>query len=558
MIKLLSLLVAFLAFSIQSQAQNYGFEGSTTTPPTNWASVTGTWRTLTDTARTGKHCMAIINPATTGTTAGSTSTFFSASGGKYLVTIMWAMTTVQDGGRINPGYRRGTTHTLNPSSTTASLATGLDAYQWKRVTSVSAAVQAAGPVGPALRAFKLNATMQPTIYIDDMIIYESVNPVVDTIKPDVATSAFLQSATNMTWVNGLDNHADASGRAGVVILRAAGNQTVLPQLNDQAMYDPINGVAGTDSVHHNGISWVVVAHLNDSSLATFTDATAGAGAGVTYAIYTHDFAYNYSPGVAFISACTGQPSLGMLQNNATAFCEGDTLHMSVPAPAIGLQLQWQEATLTGAFVDIVGATRDSISIRQSNSMRYRAYVRCSASGLADTSGVITTSVTLRVIAGTLSLSNAGPNYTFLAPNVANETRIDWDFADGTTDTGRIVVKTFLTNGQYRVRMLATNSCSIDSAIILINVTTVSVEENDLSKQINLYPNPVTTQLQIASTLKLSHFSLHNLKGEKIQSQNLEDTAIQQVNLAILPEGVYLATFETADGKYIVKRIVVQK
>ncbi len=558
MLKRILLISFILHLSILgAYAQNFGFEGSTSTPPLNWIAVTGTWRTLTDTARTGKHSMAILNPATSGTTAGSTSAFFNATGGKYLVTIMWAMTTVQDGGRINIGFRRGTTNTLNPTTTTASTATPLDAYQWKRVASVSAAVQAAGPVAPAIRAFKLNSSMYPTLYFDDMIIYESVNPVVDTIKPDVVTNAFLQSATSMSWVNGADNPTNASGRSGVVILRANGVQTNLPSLNDQAMYAPVNGAEGTDSVHHNGISWVVVANLTDTNLTSFTDATTGAGSGVTYAIYNRDFAYNYSPGVAFVAACSGQPTLGTLQNNGTAFCEGDSLHMSVPTPATGLQLQWQVATATGPFTDIPFATRDSLSVRLVTSTRYRVYVTCSASGLADTSAILATSVTQRVVAGSLTLNNAGPSYTFLAPNVLNETNIDWDFDDGTTDTGRVVTKTFTTNRQYRVRMLATNSCSADSAVVLISVTTVGLEEY-LDNQLKIYPNPVVDVLNVASELPLKRVVLADLMGNKIDDRHLDAVAYQQISMPELANGVYLAIFETKDGNKIIKRILVSK
>src|SRR5215212_7848071 len=96
--------------SFQLNAKNLGFEATpATTPPTNWSAVTGTWivNTTPATVRTGAQSMAITDPATTGTTIGTTNPVITTTSPGYLIVIGWGKASTPSNGLFYLGYRTG-------------------------------------------------------------------------------------------------------------------------------------------------------------------------------------------------------------------------------------------------------------------------------------------------------------------------------------------------------------------------------------------------------------------------------------------------------------------
>lgn len=389
--KIYANLLLFLLFLASiSKAQNLGFEATASTPPSNWTAVTGTWNTLTTQVRTGNQSMGITDPATTGTTLGTTNPFVTVSGtNNYLITIGWGRSNTASNALFYLGYRSGTANTLNPATTTSGQAANVNNTDWSRVVSVSSSTVAAGSYGVSLRGFRSASTTGTDLYIDDIIMYASPSNVADLAAPNPANNVQI-AGSNLTWVNGSDNGSPASGIGGIVILRAPGTITTAPTLNDQAMYATTTGASGTSSFTQNGTTWTVVGNIDNGTRTDFSDPSPGVGT-FTYVVFLRDLAYNYSTGTiaAIASACSGSPVAGTSTVSPTgtqcAFVNR-TLGLSGAAFATGLTYQWQTATTIGGTYTNISGSQNTMSyvFNPTSNAFYRCKVKCGTDSVYST------------------------------------------------------------------------------------------------------------------------------------------------------------------------------
>lgn len=380
-------MAAVLSFS-NAFSQNWGFENTTiSSPPNNYSAVTGTWtiNTTPSNVRTGVNSMTITDPATSGTTMGTTNPFVTTTtAGNYLITMGWGKSSSASNALFYLGYRTGTTNTLNPTSTATGQAANINDVTWSRVTSVSAATVAAGSYGISLRAFRSASTAGTILYFDDLIMYASPSNIPDYSAPDPSTNVLLNVNT-LSWNNGVDNGTPASGIGGVVILRANGSGLTPPTLNPQAMYDPgASGAAGSNTIVNGPDTWSVVANIVGSSTNSFTDANATGGP-YTYAIYMRDLAYNYSTGVSSVPAtpCTNPATAGTSFSSAsTSVCPGATVNLTLTGNSFGLSqtYQWQSASAIGGPYTNIGSQQSgtNITVNPMVTTFYRCEVVCSS------------------------------------------------------------------------------------------------------------------------------------------------------------------------------------
>jgi len=409
-------LMALLFASISAKSQNLGFEAASATPPTNWTVVTLVWSNNTDATyvRTGSKSMTVTDPATSGSTAGNTSGFTTtAAAGSYIITIGWGKSNTASNAAFYLGYKNSAgTNTLNPSTTTTPPA----AYQlnnttWTRIASASAATVAAGSYGPAIRAFRVASTTGTVVYMDDFITYASPSNVPDLTAPNPATGVSL-AGNSLSWTNGSDNGAPASGIGGVVILRGDGISLAAPTLNDQGMYSATNGAAGTSSFVQGGVTWTVLADIAGSATTTYTDATASGGP-YTYAIFMHDLAYNYSTGVTagVSSPCTTPPTAGASTvNPSTAVCAGTSRALGLTGNSFGTgqSYQWQSSsTLAGSYSNVgTSSSGSGLTVNPTVTTYYRCAVTCGASTV--NAAPVEVLVNPALPAGTYTINSAQP------------------------------------------------------------------------------------------------------------------------------------------------------
>lgn len=253
------------------------------------------------------------------------------------------------------------------------------------------------------------------------------------------------------------------------------------------------------------------------------------------------------------SSCSGTPTVGVASVNINSVCAGDSLTLSLSLPTnTDWQYQWQFSTAGGPYVNVPGATSSPVRIVATLSRNYRCIAVCANSGLADTSNLVAVTV-VPVIGGLgISASPAGFTYTFIASAAAGASQFQWNFDDGGTDTGRLVSHTFTANRQHNVRVLASNSCFVDSASLLINITGVSVAEQQAGAAMRIWPNPAADKIFIETDFEVRQLQLLSVSGAVIRRWEASAEPIHELSLGDLAPGFYLLRAEGSRGENITK------
>lgn len=135
----------------------------------------------------------------------------------------------------------------------------------------------------------------------------------------------------------------------------------------------------------------------------------------------------------------------------------------------------------------------------------------------------------------------------------------WDFGNGSTDTGAVVVATFSQNGPYFVTLTVENECGISDTIIEVNVTGISLLEQELGGSIQLFPNPTSGEFRVVIEDARSRdfqFELIDFQGRVIERRQEDDLRGRQeirFDLSSYAEGLYMLRI-SSEGASMVKRI----
>jgi hypothetical protein len=78
---------------------------------------------------------------------------------------------------------------------------------------------------------------------------------------------------------------------------------------------------------------------------------------------------------------------------------------------------------------------------------------------------------------------------------------------------------------------------------------LSLEDNKISKNFTVHPNPVNNHLQLASSLELKKVTIYNYYGQLVLQSNTTT-----INVSGLSSGVYFIEVETNKGKGVKKII----
>lgn len=94
----------------------------------------------------------------------------------------------------------------------------------------------------------------------------------------------------------------------------------------------------------------------------------------------------------------------------------------------------------------------------------------------------------------------------------------WDFGDGNTSTIENPTHTYLTNGNYPVKLItfSADSCFSDTIIQNVDFTHLNIENSNSLNQISIYPNPANNYFEIATNLKYSSITINDITGKQIQ------------------------------------------
>ncbi len=121
----------------------------------------------------------------------------------------------------------------------------------------------------------------------------------------------------------------------------------------------------------------------------------------------------------------------------------------------------------------------------------------------------------------------------------NAISFNWNFGDGGTSTDNNPTHTYLTTGTYITQLIA-NKCGIsDTTFQTINITIPNgVNEISQTNNINIYPNPVTTILNVKHDFsnKIT-YKIVSITGQEMQTGIINNSE-KQINVSFLSEGIY--------------------
>lgn len=165
--------------------------------------------------------------------------------------------------------------------------------------------------------------------------------------------------------------------------------------------------------------------------------------------------------------------------------------------------------------------------------------------------------------GTISSSQVSKGVVYFESNVDGAMDYLWSFGDGGSSTDQNPTHNYLTSGVYEVELMASNDCRERTFELDLNLDVTSVNEEDIARLVNLYPNPTSglLMLELKKELNLESVELFNIDGKLVSTLGIPSSAQQNgalnFDLSYYNEGVYLIKLKLQDDT-IVKRVLIQR
>lgn len=153
----------------------------------------------------------------------------------------------------------------------------------------------------------------------------------------------------------------------------------------------------------------------------------------------------------------------------------------------------------------------------------------------------------------LSVSGTTVSVTNLSFNTTNN---NWNFGDGGTATSLNATHTYTANGTYTITLISSNSCNSDTAKLVVNIISASINELSPFKA-EAYPNPSTGKIKlIMDESKTGPYEvyIYNQEGKAIyQNKNIKTN--EEIDLGNQASGIYLMQLRNKDQVYNSKFVV---
>ena len=148
---------------------------------------------------------------------------------------------------------------------------------------------------------------------------------------------------------------------------------------------------------------------------------------------------------------------------------------------------------------------------------------------------------------------------FDASSSVGASSYSWDFGDGNTGSGMTTNHSYNSNGTYTVTLVITGTCGTDSISKTITVSGIGLEENALSRSMNVYPNPAHTVLNIQfETLNQNAvIRITDVAGKEVMrfdENNINKYFSKTVDISKLSNGIYMLEISD-DNLSAVRRLI---
>lgn len=216
-----------------------------------------------------------------------------------------------------------------------------------------------------------------------------------------------------------------------------------------------------------------------------------------------------------------------IQSDLTEICAGDAVVFSsnITEGGNAPSYQWQ---VDGTNVASTVATYSTSALTDGQQV---SCILTSSDACASTASVSSNSITITVVSdanvslnsGVLTTTTSGSSYQWINCG---------DNSDIVGETGTTFTPT--QSGTYKVQVIVGN-CTVFSSCetVLIN----ALSENGKNPEFELYPNPVTSELQVRAQ-GLTEVRIYTLDGKRIFSSKVSNQNLT-IDLENQPEGMYL-------------------
>lgn len=153
----------------------------------------------------------------------------------------------------------------------------------------------------------------------------------------------------------------------------------------------------------------------------------------------------------------------------------------------------------------------------------------------------------------LSVSGTTVNVTNLS---VNTTANNWNFGDGGTATSVNAAHTYTANGSYTITLISSNSCNSDTAKLVVNIISASINELN-SINATVYPNPSNGKITVSLNNRDNEAyeaTIYNQEGKLIQRKlNVRDRV--DFDLSSEASGLYFVQLRNHKGAYSQKFVI---
>ncbi len=387
----------------------------------------------------------------------------------------------------------------------------------------------------------------------------------DTINVTTGTAPVVALGNDTAFCVGGALTLDAGNQAtGTTYMWSTGANTQAITVAASGTYSVAvtnaGGCIGRDTINVTVNPRPVVNLGNDTAICAGSSLTLSAGTQGANATYMWSNGATTSS-ITVSPAASGFYAVNVMDNGCSGF---DTIQVTVnPIPVVALgndttfctgsSITLNAGNIGATYLWSTGANTQAVTVSAAGS--YSVAVMANGCTGYDT---IQVGVTPLPTAGTISVNNQSPTYTFSVTGMQNASSYGWRFGDGAADTARTATHTYTSNGTYTVTFYAVNNCGMDSVSTTITVTT-GVANVNLDGQVSLYPNPAADFVTVENTAAqaMKTIRILDVAGALVSEVKATGASTQRLDVSNLASGTYLVRIELEGGAIALRRLQVK-